>query len=446
VKVLHLPYTFYPDAAGGTEVYVDALARAQRAGGLDAFVAAPAQQEAHYEHAGLPVWRFPIDAAVRDIRELYGDGDAIAAEGFIRILEAAQPDLVHMHAFTAAASLRAVRAAKECGIPVIFSYHTPTVSCQRGTLLRWGSEVCDGALDVRRCAQCALHAAGLNQFASRLVGSLPPAAGGFLGNMGFTGGAWTALRMTELIELRHAAFRSLMAEADHVIALCECVKQVLLRNSVPAEKISLCRQGLVQEVLDDAPPSREQDREGDRLRIVFLGRLDPTKGVHVLLEALHSVPDLDVHLDIFGVRQDASGAAYLAQLKNVAGHDARIRFLAPIPAREVIPAIREYDILAVPSQSLETGPLVVLEAFAAGVPVMGSDLGGIAELVRHDVDGLLVEPRSVSAWAAAIRGLATESAGLTRLRSNIRRPRRIAEAAQEIDRLYRRFVPAHAYA
>ena len=48
------------------------------------------------------------------------------------------------------------------------------------------------------------------------------------------------------------------------------------------------------------------------------------------------------------------------------------------------------DVLAVPSQWLETGPLVVLEAFAAGTPVIGSDLGGIRELVSDGRDGLLV--------------------------------------------------------
>jgi glycosyltransferase involved in cell wall biosynthesis len=284
----------------------------------------------------------------------------------------------------------------------------------------------------------------LNQFASRLVGWLPPAAGGFLGSMGLTGGVWTALRMTELIELRHAAFRCLMAEVDHVIALCEWVKQVLLRNHVPAEKITVCRQGLVQDV-DGSQASRERDRrKGDRLRIAFLGRLDATKGVHVLLEALRSMPDLDVELDIYGVAQGPDGTAYLERLKTMA--DARIRFLAPIPARDVVSTLRDYDVLAVPSQWLETGPMVVLEAFAAGVPVIGSDLGGIAELVRHGVDGLLLEPGSVTAWAETIRGLATDSIDLTRLRANILQPRRIAEAAQEIDRLYRRFVPAHCYA
>ena len=70
---------------------------------------------------------------------------------------------------------------------------------------------------------------------------------------------------------------------------------------------------------------------------------------------------------------------------------SRIRWLEPVKPEKVVETIGKYDALVVPSVCLETGPLVVLEAFAAGVPVIGSRLGGIAEMVRDGVDGLLFE-------------------------------------------------------
>ena len=66
--------------------------------------------------------------------------------------------------------------------------------------------------------------------------------------------------------------------------------------------------------------------------------------------------------------------------------------------------IRKYDALVVPSVWLETGPLVVLEAFAAGVPVIGSRLGGIAEMVRDGVDGLLFGAGNPEDLADKIQG------------------------------------------
>ncbi len=98
--------------------------------------------------------------------------------------------------------------------------------------------------------------------------------------------------------------------------------------------------------------------------------------------------------------------------------------------------LRDYDLLVVPSQWLETGPLVVLEAFAAGIPVLGSRLGGIAELVKDGENGILVEADSVAAWAAALNRLSRESELLRRLRSGVRPPRTMADVAEEMLALY----------
>jgi glycosyltransferase involved in cell wall biosynthesis len=444
MKVLHVPFTFYPNPIGGTEVYVDALARAQRALNIDALIAAPAERGEHYEHAGLPVWRFPVGETIHDLREMYGEGDALASDAFVRILETARPDLIHLHAFTRAVSLRLVRAAKQRGIPVVFSYHTPTVSCQRGTLLQWGAEGCDGVLHVERCSQCALHGQGLNRTISALVGLLPPGVGRALGSRGLSGGIWTALRMTELVALQHAAFRLLMAEVDHVVALCQWVREVLLRNGVPDEKVTVSRQGLCP-VEDDSPPPRAA-KPSQRVRMIFLGRLDSTKGTHILIEAMRTAPKVPVDLDIYGIAQGEVGAAYLQRLRHGAQGDGRISFHDSIPARAVVSKIREYDLAAVPSQTLETGPMVVLEAFAAGVPVIGSNLGGIAELVTHGVNGLLVEPGSIVAWARELRNISMEPCILGELRLGIRPPRHISECVSDMTTLYQRLVPAQMQA
>src|SRR5438309_8832873 len=119
---------------------------------MTALVVAPGQRADMYEHRGLTVFRLPVTEGIGDIRELYGEGDSRAAASFAAILDDETPDVVHLHAFTRGASLRLVQEAKGRGIPVVFSYHTPTVSCQRGTLLKWGQDPCDGRLDVRACS------------------------------------------------------------------------------------------------------------------------------------------------------------------------------------------------------------------------------------------------------------------------------------------------------
>jgi glycosyltransferase involved in cell wall biosynthesis len=83
---------------------------------------------------------------------------------------------------------------------------------------------------------------------------------------------------------------------------------------------------------------------------------------------------------------------------------------------------------------------VVLEAFAAGVPVLGSRLGGIAELVDHGVNGLLVQADSAASWATAISKLCLDGQLLQKLRAGIAPPRRMSEVASEMSSLYASLV------
>src|SRR5665213_1416457 len=154
MKILQVPFCFLPDPIGGTEVYVANLARRLMHSGVEVLVVAPGKTSCVYTIQDFRVRRFAISDATGDIAALYGDGDRLAAEEFARILDEESPDVVHIHAFTPAISLRLMRACRRRGVPVIFTYHTPTVSCQRGTLMLWGAGRCDGRLERARCTAC----------------------------------------------------------------------------------------------------------------------------------------------------------------------------------------------------------------------------------------------------------------------------------------------------
>jgi glycosyltransferase involved in cell wall biosynthesis len=248
--------------------------------------------------------------------------------------------------------------------------------------------------------------------------------------------------MTELVQLRHAAFRALMNEVDHVIALCQWAKNLLLRNGVPEVKITVSPHGLPQMSADCDRHAETLPRTDGPLRIAYLGRLDATKGPDLLIRALQLLPEAPVALHLYGVVQGAAGAAYLQQLKVLAAGDPRIAFLPAVSSDHIVSLLQGYDLLAVPSRWLETGPLVVLEAFAAGIPVMGSNLGGIAELVEHEVNGLLVAPDSQDAWVQGLRKLCEDKNMLMRLRAGIRQPRSMGVVAEEMLGLYRSLLHA----
>ncbi len=422
--MLHVPFGYFPDASGGTEVYVRGLVRELAARGIAGAVAAPGCEAGRVEVDGAPVHRYPAEPV------------SAAAAAFAAVLDELRPSLVHFHALSPAVNAECARAAKARGLPVVWTYHTPTLSCARGTMMRFGATPCDGEFRAFRCTMCANQVRSGSLLLAGLLAAVPTSVSAILGRA-IPGRPGTALGSRARQVARDAGFRAAMAKADCIVAVCDWVRAVLLANGLPPEKIIVSRQGLVQAI---APPAdRSPESRSGPLRIAYFGRIDPTKGVHVLIEALAAIPDVSVQLDIHGVVQP--GAEHrLTALREQAAGDDRIRFLAPLAMDAVPGAMAAYDFIAVPSRLLETGPLVVLEAFAAGVPVLGSKLGGIAELVRDGVDGLLLPVADVKAWAAAIASLARDRRQVASLRAGIRSPRTMATVAQDMIGIYRRLI------
>jgi glycosyltransferase involved in cell wall biosynthesis len=419
--VLHVPFGYFPDASGGTEVYVRGLVRELAARGIPGAVAAPGLDAASYMVDGVPVRRYPAEPT------------EAAARAFASVLDELAPSLVHFHALSPAVNADCARAAKARGLPVVWTYHTPTLSCARGTMMHFGTTPCDGEFRAFRCTACASHALSGSRLVAGMLAAVPTAASAALGRA-VPGRLGTALGSRARQVGRDAGFRAAMAEADCIVAVCDWVRAALIANGVPPGRIVVSRQGLAQARATTAQSIRPS--AGGPLRVAYFGRIDPTKGVHVLFEAFAVIPDAPVRLDVYGVVQP--GAEHrLASLRAAAAGDGRIRFLAPLVMDEVPDAMAGYDAIVVPSRWLETGPLVVLESFAAGVPVLGSRLGGIAELVHDGVDGLLLPVGDGRVWAAALERLANDRRQIEALRAGVRPPRTMAAVAEDMVKAYR---------
>jgi len=426
VRVLHVPFGYFPDPVAGTEQYVAGLAREQQALGIDPVVAAPAAADAEYAHEGVSVHRYAVSATLT-LEELWAAGDPGAAHRFGAILDRVRPDVVHLHAYTSGVSLRCAVEARARGTPMVFTYHTPA-TCPRGTLLRWGRIPCDGLLLDHRCGACMMSAHGVPAPLARLIERPVRMAGRQLDQR--HGGVWTGIRMPALVSQRNRAVMEFLGQAARIVVLADWSRQVLERNGVAAERITLVRHGLLEPI-----PRLPRRPAGPPLRIGYFGRVDPIKGVHLLVEAMRLEPAVQARLLIYGIQQAGRGIGYEAALRKRAGDDPRIEFYPAIDHARLGDALAEIDIVAVPSLVFESGPLIALEAFAAGVPVAGSDLGGIRELVRDGENGLLLD-RSVAAWRHALHRLTRDGALLAYLREHIAAPRLMRDAAVEMSAIY----------
>jgi glycosyltransferase involved in cell wall biosynthesis len=432
-SILHVPYTYFPDPCGGTEVYVRNLAQRLSWLGYVNAVAAPATAADTYENAGVPVYRFATDLHPR-LDLAYGLPDEIAAEGFRTIIARVQPDIVHLHARTSAVSERLIEVAHAAGARVVFTYHTPTASCARGTMMLFGETPCDGVIDTKRCVACTLTGLGVPKPLAYAVAVVPNSLRSRAATITGQLSAPSALRIPSLIASGRRRFLEFIGKVDHVIAVSQWVNDVLTRNAVPAEKVTLCRQGVGAP--SQARRSGELLKHAGPLKIAYFGRIDYTKGPDLLGRALNMMHDVAVKIDIFAIHQSTEPNQVFDCLRAHARQDARLALRPAVAPDEVADLMADYDLIAVPSRWLESGPLVALEAFAAGVPVIGANLGGIAELVRDGVDGVLVTPDDAAAWAAAIRRLVNNRHLIDAMRACIEPPRTMNAVADDTAKLY----------
>ena len=203
------------------------------------------------------------------------------------------------------------------------------------------------------------------------------------------------LGTTGFVDLQHSLMTSVV---DRYIAVSEDVAGHLRRRfSVPASRIVVVPNAVDVDEIDAAAgtPVADWPVGPGRRTALALARLEPEKGLDVLLEAARLVPELDVVIAGTGSIRGALEAT-AARL----GISSRVHFLGyrSDPAALLSCA----DLFVLPSR-VEGFPLSVLEAMAAGVPVVATNIGGTREAVEHEQTGLLVPPNDPVALAAAMR-------------------------------------------
>jgi L-malate glycosyltransferase len=173
----------------------------------------------------------------------------------------------------------------------------------------------------------------------------------------------------------------------------------------PAEKVEVVYNAVdTERAAVDAPPGLREQLGGSATRPLVLtpARLNPQKGHRVLLEAVTEVPDA-----LFLLAGDGHERAPLEAEAERLGVADRVRFLG---RREDVPQLlAACDVFALPSL-YEGSSLAVLEAMAAGIPIVSSAIGGTEELIEDGRSGLLVPPGDAKALAAALRHVLSDEA------------------------------------
>jgi glycosyltransferase involved in cell wall biosynthesis len=439
MKILLVAPHFPPRHIGGVEIYAKRLADYLRDTGHSPEVIcveridaqSPPLQALLDTTFGYRVHRLSLNFS--GAGEKFKDGYHCEAveEWTKQLLDEISPDVVHLHSgYLLGGAVLA--AARHRNVPTIVTLHDYWFVCARINLLNAVGALCSGPDSPAKCAWCLATA-------KRRFRVPDVATGGRLGHMMIkalehpavaSATGWSvAIRA---VNERTAALRDALIHAGLVIAPSRFLRDVMVQTGLlPASRVVISRLGI------EVPMVRPGHRAGrPSLQIGYLGQLAPHKGVGVLVEALRWLPGAPLDVRIYG--DPHANAAYAGELKRIANGDPRIAFRGAYRHDHVYDILAELDAVVVPSICYENSPLVVQEAQAAHVPVIGSRRGGIPELVVDDHDGLLFEPGNARDLARQLGRLLAEPTLLDRLRPDGASVRTQEDEMRELSAHYRR--------
>ncbi|MEV5437593.1 glycosyltransferase [Streptomyces sp. NPDC052682] len=282
-------------------------------------------------------------------------------------LRSERPDIVHVHNVFPLLSPAVLAACADAGVPAVATLHNYTQVCPPGTLQR----------DGRPCTAC--------------VGSavpLPAVRHGCYRN--------SRLATVPLAVSLTVNRRRWWSGVERFLCISAAQRDVLVRAGMPGERLA---------VKHNFVPDPGACRAGGGEHLLFLGRLAQAKGVRLLMAAWDEIAASGGA----GVPLVIAGAGPLQREVTAwaAGRDD-VRYAGLLDPAECRQAVARSVAVLAPSTWLEAFGLVVVEAMAAGVPVVAAGHGAFVELVEEGVTGLLHRPGDAASLAACVRRIAAE--------------------------------------
>ena len=411
-RVLYVVHNHPAFAPGGTEMYVmDVVRSLQSSDEFEPLVLArvdPAAYGADTDQADAR-----IAASGGDGRQLLAlvpeerydkffmrmDDRGELARRFTELLHEERPDIVHFHhTLFLGAELISVTRRTLPDAPIVFTLHEYLPICNHyGQLVRTFGGLCTHD-SPRRCHEC--------------FPEIPP----------------------QEFFLRKHLILSHFDQVDAFIAPSRFALEQYVRWGLPRSRLRYEPHGF--------EPVRRlvTEERSPRSRFAFFGVLTPFKGVDVLLRAMEKLgPDFEGRLTVHGASYAAQPEEKRLELERLFDRtSATVTNAGPYDRVKLPRLMADSDWVVVPSVWWENSPLVIQEAFMHGRPVICSDIGGMAEHVRHQVDGLLFPVGSADALAETIRQAVVDRALWGRLHAQSPAVRTMEEHVAALCSIYRR--------
>ncbi len=277
-----------------------------------------------------------------------------------QLILAEKPNIAHAHLMWGCTAPAIFKVLKKYHIPLVHSVHDYRMVCPAYTFTSSGQicEECQG----RYFYKCALKRCSKGS----LLMSMVMAAEMFYRNM----------------------FHNPAMNIDGLIYVSQFAKDI-------HEKYAPRLKNVLSIVLYNCTQKQNSEEKGRGDYFLFFGRLSHEKGVEVVIDAFKELPD--TKLKIVGAGPIES------ELKQKAARCANVEFLGFKYGEKLHDLIRNAQFVIVPSQWYENNPMTIVEAYSFGTPVIGSDLGGIPEIIKDGATGFVFKHGNTESLLHAIR-------------------------------------------
>lgn len=327
------------------------------------------------------------------------------------LIDEFKPDVVHFHNIYPQLSPSVIHACRKRGVPVVVHIHDYKFTCPTAQHLRNG-QPCEKCLTghaywaaVHNCrgSHAMSIAYALRNISAAVLGTLDRDTTFFLPCSNFVG---------EL--LIRGGF-----DKNKIRVLHNCSE--LLDHGVTGLR-PVIEHGSETPAANETPATsetRSTDSNSTDSYIAYVGRVSPEKGIDNLIEVARKVPEVPIRI--------AGEIDKMPGLKERA--PTNVTFVGKLSRAEVAEFLNHARAVVVPSIWYEAFGLVAVEAMGRRLPVVASRMGGLQEIVDDGVNGYLIAPHDIDAWARALSGLWTDPA----------RARRMGEAGRE--KVLQKFSP-----
>ncbi len=444
MKILLSAAGFFPRSFGGGEIYVYRLAKelqrrehsvivltqAASDGGKDIY------QIRENKFEDIRVFTFNINPKSLSYSEISTGFGPLTTEILREILSELSPDIVHINGLKSAT----VTACNDLKISHVVTAHHMGIACPSGGLLRPDYSICRKAANYTDCVLCCSIWRAPKWYKGGVLGRIPSWVYRPVGkalnrakNLPYVG---RGLIYPWLIEQSLAAEKVLFPRAQLFIAPSQAMKELLTRNGCDPCKITVLAHGI--EPLKKSP---FETFAGRLIRFGYVGRIDPPKGLHILLKAMESLSNgKTCELHIFGASRNPWDEEYRSKTLSNYNGKAKVFDHGLISHSRLNEAYASIDVLVVPSVLPEAFGLVVAEAFSAGRPVIVMNSGALPEIVRDGVDGFIIERNDSKALAEAMQKFVDNPDLITEMSRQILPVKAIQQYVDEVEKIYHQLI------